>query len=161
MAATESTSPREAASAASDAPSTPTTAPLIELNGRSAYIALWDVFVFHAEVVEYQYRWNNEDKRNSAFRCLLVSADDPSLYCLADRRMQRGTKAQLESAQNRFKEGLCFRMSKVAEIEIKQELINAPKVYLARRVLCHDAGIAYRLPRSSLERRRHIWAYLY
>ena len=55
---------------------------LKELNRRSATLGFWDVGISFPEIVQ----WTNEDKKTkkekkgAAFKCLLVSLQDPSQY---------------------------------------------------------------------------------
>lgn len=84
--------------------------PLEELvNPRSAKMNKWDVVTFHPAMIEYTHSWG----KGHVFRAMLVSATDPSQYCMAEIKKTKNDMKPLTKAEAKFKEGCAFKMSKV------------------------------------------------
>ena len=100
------------------------------LNQRSAKIGTWELYVYNPQVLTYE--WTNkrsqEVKSNQVFRAILVDRNDPASYCLAEYRKKptEGVKA-FEPIAKKMKDGLGFRLTRVALHDTKQEYIHSPK----------------------------------
>ena len=84
-----------------------------ELNMRSAKLGCWDVGIFQPRIEEWSYkeRSTGKPKNGAAFRCLLVSASNPSQYVIGQTLMG-GSIALLKAALQRFLENKYFRKKK-------------------------------------------------
>ena len=82
---------------------------LQELNVRSAPCGQWDVIICRSRIEE----WTNPKtgKKGAAFRCILVSASDPTSYLAAQVSTREGHLPPLEKAEKRYKAKLLFRIS--------------------------------------------------
>ena len=111
---------------------------LPELNQRSAGLGSWDIGVFRPRINDYKYtpKNSNHEKSGADFRCILVSARDPSQYVSASIQMRSDNMAPLKQAEGKFKADLKFRISKVAlQSSAKQEYLHTPiklKIDLAK-----------------------------
>ena len=93
------------------APDTPLQ--LKELNQRSAGLATFEITIFHARIEDYEYaeKKTKKSKKGAAFRCILVSSQNPEQYLVAEMAMRGENRTPLEKALEKFKDGLRFRMS--------------------------------------------------
>ena len=101
---------------------------LIELNKRSASLSSWKIGIYRPRIEEwsYQEKATGNPKKGAAFRCLVVSASNPSQYAVGQIVM-RGSMAPLEAAQKRFPENKHFRLSRVQfQANAQQEFIHTP-----------------------------------
>ena len=99
--------------------------PLAMLNASSAALGTWHVQIFCPRLHSWTYTKQGQQKEAKAFRCHLVTPEDPSVYCLAEvARFDPLSPAKLKSLkemQAKLKDGLEFIISKVAlNNEIKQ-----------------------------------------
>ena len=100
---------------------------LHELQPRSAPFGTWEVAVYHPEIYEYSYQWNGKAVQQRVFRCMLVSTTKPHAYCVGEVRGGKARPQAREEALEKFKEGLIFRISKVAlGKEGKKQYMHAP-----------------------------------
>ena len=100
---------------------------LHELQPRSAPFGTWEVAVYHPEIYEYSYSWNGKTLQQRVFRCMLVSTTKPHAYCVGEVRGGKARPQAREEALEKFKEGLIFRISKVAlGKEGKKQYMHAP-----------------------------------
>ena len=110
----------------------------MELNQRSSQLIACDVGVHrpNIETWKYQAKATKQEKDGAAFRCILVSMDDPKQYITGHVNMKGNSKEPLEKAREKFKADLQFRISKIAlDTNSKQEYIHTPqksKIDLAR-----------------------------
>ena len=105
--------------------------PLAMLNANSASLGKWHVQICNAHLHSWIYTKQGQQKEGKAFRCHLVTPEDPSVYCLAEvARFHPLSPAKLKSLteiQAKFKDGLEFIISKVAlNNEINQEYLSTP-----------------------------------
>ena len=100
------------------------------LNQRSAKIGTWELYVYNPQVITYEWtdKRSQEVKSNQLFRAILVDRNDPASYCLAEYRKKptEGVKA-FEPIAKKMKDGLGFRLTRVALHDTKQEYIHSPK----------------------------------
>ena len=84
---------------------------LNELNQRSAPLASFDVAMFYPRIEDYGYtdKKTKKAKKGATFRCIVVSRENPQQYMVAELAMRAETRAPLEKALEKFKNGLCFR----------------------------------------------------
>ena len=100
---------------------------LKELNARSAPVQQYDVCVFHPRAHDYTYtdKKTKATKKSSVFRCLLVSKQNCEQYVVAN--VQRADRTVIDKTAAKFKEHLCFRMSKTRiKGGTKQEYMHTP-----------------------------------
>ena len=114
--------------AANSSDAQPAELQLIELNKRSASLSTWKIGIYRPRIEEwsYQEKATGNPKKGAAFRCLVVSASNPSHYAVGQIVM-RGSMAPLEAAQKRFPENKHFRLSRVQfQANAQQEFIHTP-----------------------------------
>ena len=102
---------------------------LKELNTRSAKIGSWEVACFHPKMDEWSWTDKNtqQTKQGAAFRCLLVSLQDPSQYVAAQLTMRSANRDPLEAAEKRFIENTAFLMTSAQfQTNVKQEYMHTP-----------------------------------
>ena len=102
---------------------------LAELNQRSAKLGSWNVSVFHPKTEKYSWtdKTTQESKSGEAFKCLLVSMEDPSWYIQAVVRMRNDNRAPLQKAVAKFTKNKCFCMSQVEfQPHRSQAYVHAP-----------------------------------
>ena len=102
---------------------------LKELNTRSAKIGSWEVACFHPKMDEWSWTDKNtqQTKQGAAFRCLLVSLQDPSQYVAAQLTMRSANRDPLKAAEKRFIENTTFLMTSVQfQTNVKQEYMHTP-----------------------------------
>ena len=76
---------------------------------------VWTVVVQQAQVQEYEYR------------CLLVSPDDPSEYCMGQMKWTSKTDGKFKTAQQKFKVGLAFTMKTVSLMtDANKQYVHSP-----------------------------------
>ena len=102
---------------------------LNELNQRSAPLASFDVAMFYPRIEDYGYtdKKTKKAKKGATFRCIVVSRENPQQYMVAELAMRAETRAPLEKALEKFKNGLCFRMSQTRlKNGLQQEYLHTP-----------------------------------
>ena len=87
--------------------------PLNHLSVRTGNLSKWDVSISLPRIEDFEYTWQGEKRKSQVFRCILTSLLDPTIYCLAEVRKEKGQSDTLEKAMNTYKDNLHFRMSKV------------------------------------------------
>ena len=66
------------------------------LTKQSSKICLFKVIVFDPWTETYTYPWDGEHKETKAWRCTLVSAADPMLYCVGEFKLTAKNKDAYE-----------------------------------------------------------------
>lgn len=87
--------------------------PLTMLNARTASLSSWVVAIASPRVDEIEYQWEGKARKSQVFTCILVSTDNNESYCLGEVRKEYGQPHKVQEAQEKYKEGRSFRMSKV------------------------------------------------
>ena len=84
---------------------------------QSAKIGQFKVIVSEPWIDAYTYQWEGKQRETTAWRCMLVSAADPTLYCLAEFKLTARNKALYEKNEKTNKEGTTPIISNVALVE--------------------------------------------
>ena len=101
---------------------------LKELTDRSARIAQFKLSVFHPWEDSYKYSWGGEERKATAFKCLLVDVDDPTCYCHAEYKKTSKNEKSYQAALKKFTEGAVFIMKQFAfHKQSKSSYRSAPK----------------------------------
>ena len=92
--------------------------PLSQLNKASAKTgATWIVAVVRPKEDTYEYSFKGQSKHGSNFIVILVSPDDPSVYCQAQFKKNSKNSLKYEQAKKNFSEGRRLVISKVCFAE--------------------------------------------
>ncbi len=98
---------------------------LEELNVRSAPCGQWDVGIFWPRIEEWKSPTTGG--QGAAFRCILVSAADPTSYLAAQMSTRNADMKPLKRAEGIYKDNLLFRVSKVSLLsDSKQYVLHRP-----------------------------------
>ena len=101
---------------------------LKELTDRSARIAQFKLSVFHPWEDSYKYSWGGEERKATAFKCLLVDVNDPTCYCHAEYKKTGKNEKSYQAALKKFTEGAVFIMKQFAfHKQSKSSYLSAPK----------------------------------
>ena len=90
---------------------------LKELTDRSARIAQFKLSVFHPWEDSYTYSWGGEERKATAFKCLLVDVNDPTCYCHAEYKKTGNNEKSYQAALKKFTEGAVFIMKQFAFVK--------------------------------------------
>jgi hypothetical protein len=100
---------------------------LKELNARSAAVGQDDVCVYRPRIHNYTYeaKTTKETMKGSKFCCILVSMKDREQYVVAELTKHGNDEKPIRAAERKFKEKLCFRISKTClKADAKQEYLH-------------------------------------
>ena len=64
---------------------------------QSAKISTFKVIVCNPWQDTYEYQWEGQRRETTAWRCVLVSADDPTEYCNGEYKLTAKNKSALKS----------------------------------------------------------------
>ena len=67
------------------------------LSKQSAKISTFKVIVCKPWTDTYEYQWEGKHRATTAWRCVLVSADDPTVYCNGEYKLTIKNKAAFEN----------------------------------------------------------------
>jgi hypothetical protein len=80
-------------------------------------IGTFKVIVFKPWTDTYTYEWQGKPKETRAWRCMLVSAEDPAVYCLGEYKLTVKNKAAYDKNEITNKHGTTLMMSSVVLVD--------------------------------------------
>ena len=96
------------------------------LSKQSAKFGKFKVIVCQPWQDTYTYTWEGKTKETTAWRCVLVSADDPTVYCTGEYKLTTNNKAFFDKHFMAKKHGTTVIMSSVALVEnIKTQYMSS------------------------------------
>ena len=67
------------------------------LSKQSSKIGEFKATVFDPWIDTYSYTWESQQRTSTAWRCILVSFDDPKLYCLGEfKKTQKNRRPSIK-----------------------------------------------------------------
>ena len=87
------------------------------LTKQCAKIGEFKVIVFKPYEDTYAYQWEGQKRETTAWRCVLVSAEDSTQYCHGEFKLTTKNKDAYEKNKQMHKEGTTLIMSKVALVD--------------------------------------------
>ena len=87
------------------------------LTKQSSKIGQFKVIVFKPYTDTYTYEWEGKPRETTAWRCMLVSAADPTLYCIGEFKRITKNKEAYDKNEKTYKHGTTLLMSTVALVE--------------------------------------------
>ena len=79
------------------------------LTKQSAKIGEFKVIVFKPWEDTYAYQWEGQQRETTAWRCVLVSAEDSRQYCQGEFKLTTKNKDAYEKNKQMHKEGTLLR----------------------------------------------------
>ena len=106
------------------------TQPLKMLNARTTTVGQYNVGIYRPQITEYSYTNNSTgaEHKGRKFQCLLVCLQNRGQYVVGELHQKAADDKPLKNASTKFKEHLCFRMSKTRlKINVKQQYVHTPQ----------------------------------
>ena len=75
------------------------------LSKQSAKIGSFKVIVCDPWKDHYMYQWQGKNKEVTVWRCMLISCDDPTVYCNGDNKLKVAKKVEFAKTH----ESVCAR----------------------------------------------------
>jgi hypothetical protein len=87
------------------------------LSKQSVKVSTFKVIVCNPRTDTYEYEWEGKPRESTAWRCVLVSADDPMEYCLGEYKKTVKNKASFDKHVNAYRHGTTLVMKAVSLVD--------------------------------------------
>ena len=133
------------------------------LSKQSAKIGEFKVIVFKPWKDAFTYEWEGQRRETTAWRCMLVSAADPSLYCMGEFKLNAKNKSAYETHEIANKHGTTLVMSNVALVDNAKTQYNSCSVRVTvnmamtkRATVFGSTSAAQPVPKTSVAETKQV-----
>ena len=95
---------------------------------QSAKISTFKVIVCNPWKDTYEYQWEGKPRETTVWRCVLVSADDPTEYCNGEYKLTTKTKSGFEKHMKAYGHGTTLVMKAVSLVDDAKTQYNSCSV---------------------------------